>query len=223
MLPLVAKFIFLLKALGSAALLANAKLLLIPLAIAAIIAAVFLIAEDIASFLEGRDSVIGRMFIGLEFLFKKLTDGFKGFGVAARLAIAVVLTPLRALINTLRTAVDLVNLVRGKTTIGQFLGRAAANIGGIFNIGGAAQQGFGTAAFGPTGVEAGQGAISGLASRARAAQAGNQVVTQQAELNVNVQGLPPEAAKEAAQASISDVLGGMFRETTRSARLATER
>ncbi len=221
-LPLIAKFIVLIKALGSAALLANAKLLLIPLAIAAIIAAVFLIAEDIASFLEGRDSVIGRMFIGLETVFNKLSDGFKNFGLAARAAIAVVFTPLRALIAAIKTGVDLINVLRGKTTVGQFFSQAAQNIGGIFNAG--TTQTLGGALFG-AGAPAGQGAIGGLASRARAAQAGTQpiAVAQSAELNVNVQGLPPEAAKEAAQASITDVLGGMFRETTRSARQAQER
>jgi hypothetical protein len=46
----------------------NSQILLVPLLILAAIAALFLIADDINAFLEGRDSLLGRFFEGIEAL-----------------------------------------------------------------------------------------------------------------------------------------------------------
>ena len=59
------------KALGNVALLAQAKMLLVPIAIGAAIAAVLLILEDIVAFFQGRNSITG-----------KIVKAFKGVDIA---------------------------------------------------------------------------------------------------------------------------------------------
>ena len=54
------------KAMGAAAMWAQVKLMLIPLAIGAIIAGLFLLADDAKAFLEGRNSVMGMFFKWLD-------------------------------------------------------------------------------------------------------------------------------------------------------------
>lgn len=219
LLPLGAKLITFFKLAGNGALIAQAKLLLIPLAIAAIIAAIALIAEDIQAFLEGRDSVFGRLISGLDAAFSALGKKFQGFGDIAKAVISGILTPLRLLINAIKTGVGLIDVLRGKKSIGNFFKDAGDNLRNVLDPSRTTGSLGGALGFGGD-----VNPVAGLAARAQAQQAGGATqVAQSAELNVNVQGLPPEAAKEVAQASITDSLGGLLRDTARAARPAMER
>ena len=216
LLPLVTKLIAGIRLMGTTALLAQAKLLLIPLAIAAIIGAIALIADDIAAFLEGRDSVIGRLFIGLEEVFGSLSAKFAELGSFAQNLIAIMLLPFRQLVAIGKTAIGLIDTITGKQSFKDFLKATGSNIKGIFDIGAASGSLGGALGLGESG-----GPLPRLAAQAETARQTN--INTRAELNVNVQGLPPEAAKEAAQSSMMEAMGGLLRETARSARAPVER
>ena len=209
------------KAMGITALVAQAQLLLIPLAILAVIGAIALIADDINAFLEGRDSVFGRLIVGLEAAFGSLAEKFQGFGLVARSVIAGLLAPLRAMINIIKTGVALFDVLSGNATFSEFFGAAKENLRNTFDPSQTTSSFGGALGFGGGGASP----LSGLADTARANQAVSaaQQISQSAELNVNVLGLPPEAAKEVAQASITESLGQILRDTARSARPAMER
>jgi len=219
LIPLMAKFAALFGVAGNAALWFYAKLLLIPLAIIAIVAAIWLIVDDIQGFLSGKDSVFGKFILLLDEAFSALAEKFKSFGSIGRGVITALLTPLRILINTIKTAVDLFNLISGDISGSQFLKNVGQNLNNTFGLNTmdslSGAMGFGNSDESP---------VAGLARRAQMNRAVNATeVKQEANLNVNVQGLPPETAKEVAQSSITNALGGLLKDTARSSRLAIER
>lgn len=220
LLPLMVKLATGIKFIGNASLFAQAKLLLIPLAIAAVIAAIVLIGEDIAAFVQGRDSVIGRLFIGLDQAFTLLAAKFQDLGIIARTLIAIILTPFRAMTQVIKTAASAIDVLRGKMGVGDFGKALLSNMAQVSPFSDAATGSLG----GAIGLSPGATSpLGALASRAQEAVGKNVAVTQEAKLNVNVQGLPPEAAKQVAQASLTDAMGAILRETTRAARPAIER
>ena len=108
-------------ALGTAALIASAKMLLIPIAIAAAIAIIILIVEDLISFFKGENSLFGV----LNEEFKKLPNLFK-------FPFFILTFEIRKVIIAMGTLIDLFNVLRGKLGIGDFLKRGLSNVKNLF-------------------------------------------------------------------------------------------
>jgi len=106
---------------GMAAALANVKAMLIPILIGAALVALGLIIEDIIAFFEGKDSVTGIIVQKFKDMFKILEEKFNKFGTVAKIAIAIILTPIRAVIANLRTMGKVVGAIKnGKGIKGVF-------------------------------------------------------------------------------------------------------
>jgi len=123
--------------LGTAFTIMNAKALLIPILIGAAIVALGLIIEDIVAFFQGRDSVTGVIVEKFKTMFAFLQDGFSKFGVVGKSAIVILLTPLRAIINTFQNLLNLIDVFRGKMSLKEFGGKTLKNFANTFGFGGA--------------------------------------------------------------------------------------
>lgn len=121
--------------LGDMFTLLNAKALLIPILIGAAVVALGLIIEDIVAFFQGRNSVTGIIVEKFKTMFASLEEGFSGLGNVAKIAIAVLLTPIRGLINAFQTLLNLVDLVRGKLSLKEFGVKTLKNIGSSLGFG----------------------------------------------------------------------------------------
>lgn len=119
------KMVGLIANLGHMLTLANAKALLIPILIGAAIVAVGLIIEDIIAFFQGRDSVTGIIVEKFKAAFAFLEEGFAGLGTVAKVALAIIMTPLRGILNTFQNILDIISVLRGKLSFMD----AAKNIG----------------------------------------------------------------------------------------------
>ena len=213
---------------GNQALIAQAKLFLIPLAIAAIIAAIALIAEDIFAFTQGEDSVIGRLISGFQEAFPELTKFFTGlfdiisfvvkdtikefqgfFSLMLKIGAGIkeFFDPLFGFIfKALKKLGGLIGPLLGR--FGSFLSKRARELEGA-NQTGVLAMGGGRAA-------ASAGGVTSRTFNQRNIRAKN-------EININVQGLPPDAAERIARESIDNQLGEIFRETGRTVEPAVER
>lgn len=129
--------ILMINKLGMAALLANAKALILPLLIGAAIVALGLIIEDIVAFFQGRDSVTGIIVEKFKAMFAYLEEAFNNFGSVAKIAITVLLTPLRAVINTFQNLLNLIDVFRGKMTFKDFAVKGLKNLANTFGFEGA--------------------------------------------------------------------------------------
>lgn len=120
-------------ALGNAFTIMQLKALAIPILIGAAVVAVGLIIEDIVSFFQGKDSVTGVIVEKFKAMFLSLQNGFNSLGSGAKIAMAVILTPLRLIINTFQNLLNIVDLVRGKLSFKEFgtkfMGNIASNLG----------------------------------------------------------------------------------------------
>lgn len=121
--------------LGTAFTIMNAKALLIPILIGAAIVALGLIIEDIVAFFQGRDSVTGIIVQKFKDMFLSLQNGFNGLGIVAKTALAIILTPLRAIINTFQNLLNLIDVFRGKMSLKEFGGKALKNLANTFGFG----------------------------------------------------------------------------------------
>ncbi len=129
------KMVGLVASLGHMLTLANAKALLIPILIGAAIVAIGLIIEDIIAFFQGRDSVTGIIVEKFKEAFAYLEQGFMGLGTAAKVGIAIVLTPIRALLNSIQSAIDLISVLRGKLAFKDALGNIGNRVLSTFGMG----------------------------------------------------------------------------------------
>jgi len=205
--------------LGKAITLANAKALLIPILIGAAVVALGLIIEDIVAFFQGRNSITGVIVEKFKEMFGKLEEGFAGFGTIAKTALAVVLTPLRLLINGFSFLLDIINTVRGKMSLGDlaksYISRAAnvagANTGTLSGALGLAQAPSLSAGAGVIPSEASvarPGALAG--ARGGAAQTNNINQTNNFTIGDNVD--PFEVGRQVGKKT-EDSLGPLLRET----------
>lgn len=218
------------KAMGAAALWAQIKMALIPLAIGAIVTAIALIAEDILAFSQGRDSVFGRMIQGVTEIFSQLEQKFQTFGKIGKFLVAALLTPIRIIINAFKSLMAIIDVIRGKLSVMEGLKKIGGNI--MSNLG------FGTTdslkgALGLAGnVDAAtamatqnNNPIAGLGTPFADANGANKAVNVQADntINLNVTGMNPDDAKDLVAGTLQDQLGGMLRDTVRDGESQVER
>lgn len=220
------------KAMGAAALFAQIKMALIPIAIGAVVTAIALIAEDILAFSQGRDSVFGRMINGLDEIFGSIKEKFGIFGEIGQFIITALLTPIRSVINMFKSLIDIFDVLRGKISIMQGLKNIAGNIGNTFGFNGATDGMSGALGISSavSSINAKRnsdpGAIPGLGgipfkSKGEAGAAANSKVEQ--TLNLNVTGMDPEMAKELVTGTIKEEMGGMLRGAVRDGESQVER
>lgn len=203
---------------GTAALLAQAKLLLIPLAILAIAAAIFLIAEDIIAFFRGNKSVtavlVEKFTSALDFINKKWME----MPLVVKAAVALMTFPIRSAILLLRTFAGVIKAV----IAGDFkealavAARAAKQLvlPNLEGVGGAL--GFGRlkrpTPFGP--AEA-AGPPAPATAAAAGARTSNVNVTMNAPINVPP-GTPPELVGTAVREGVAESLSSVLRDTQRA-------
>lgn len=129
----IGSMIQLVQALGTAFTIANAKALLIPILIGAAVVALGLIIEDIVAFFQGKDSVTGVIVEKFKAMFSFLEEKFAGLGKGMQVFITILLTPLRMVLNMFRQIGDIIDVVRGKMSLGQLakntVGRVLSNFG----------------------------------------------------------------------------------------------
>lgn len=96
----------------------NLKALLIPILIGAAVVALGLIIEDIVAFFQGKDSVTGVILQKFQELFGKLSEGFDGMGSGVKTFVAILLTPFRMITAQVQNVIDLIQVLRGKMSVG---------------------------------------------------------------------------------------------------------
>jgi hypothetical protein len=212
-----------LKGLGTEALVAQAKLFLIPLAIAGIIAAIALVAEDFLTFSNGGNSVIGLLIGQIDGFFDKLEAKIGKFALVAEVLLNALLLPLRTVVNAFGIIRDLMDTVFGNKTFKEFIlgvgGRLLNNLTGSLTGNGFASA-FGLQAPDVTGKIP---APSGTAIAAAGGASGVKTISQTGELNVNVLGLPPDIAQATARDAMTAGFENLFRAAGREASSQVER
>jgi len=219
-------------AMGNAAMIAQIKVMAMPLAIGAIIVAIALLAEDLIAFAQGRDSVFGRMMNGIDMLFEHLRNKFGVFSQIGAFLINVLLMPLRMIMNGFKTMLVLLDLVRGKIGFKDAAKTLLSNLGDGIGITGEGVTG-GLGAMGKVNAanaqyEAGNNPMVGLGGgvsdekakgKGGAGGSGTSVNT----LNLNVEGLAPENQVELIKGTLAEELNTMFRQTMRDGESPVER
>ena len=218
------------KAMGAAALFAQLKMALIPLAIGAIVTAIALIAEDIMAFSEGRDSVFGRMIAGLDEIFGSIKEKFGVFGEIGKFLITAILTPVRIIVNAFKNLFAIIDVFRGKLSVLEAGKKILGNIANTF--------GFGIdSARGALGLSENVGKAANMATQNNnpiaglgsatfsSADGADKAVSVQAEntINLNVAGMNPDDAKDLVTQTLQGELGGMLRDTVRDGESQVER
>ena len=221
------QFIGVLQQMGAAALLLQVKLFLIPIAITAIIAALALVAEDFVAFSEGRDSVIGRLIKGFDEFIDGLSGKFKIIGVLIKGFLGILLTPIRAVVNGIRSIGEIIDIISGKT---EFLK-------GLQNIGKRALStlSFGLAGEGGAGLLGLENIQKNVSATEKAALGGGPPLmglgasttttnnNTNGSFEINVMGLPPEDARLAAQDAFLDIFNSTLRGAQRDTTPQVER
>lgn len=197
---------------GNTALLASLKAAIIPVAIGAAIALAVLAIEDLVAFFQGKDSVTGVIVEKFKEAFDFLGQKFNELGPIAKAAIGIVLTPLRAMITTIRTVADIISSVKKDGASGIF----GALKRGVMNFSGAGGDGLAGAI--------GLGGVDLTPANAPSQSAGGSVVNKvDSSIEVNVPpGTSPEQVGPFVQEGIKDALGGVLRETSRATRPQVE-
>ena len=220
-----------LQLMGNAALIAQAKLIAIPLAIGAIAIAIGLIAEDIFAFSEGRDSVFGRMIEGMDLAFETLKEKFGFFGSFLQVFLAGILTPVRAIVNGFKNIGVIIDVIRNKKGVIEGLGEIARNLTNTIapdldsarSLFGLSEQ---TDAAGET-IGAGAGsAIRGLGGAPFDKKGGGQKsvsVSSKNEIILNVTGMDADTAKDLVTTTLGDELDAILRGAVRDGESAIER
>lgn len=203
-------------------LLMAAKFILIGALIAAAFAIVFLVVDDLIAFFKGEDSltgviveqvknmatVVGETFVSMKnFIMNQIgaavdfvSEKFNSLPEGIQLALAAVLTPIRAAISLVRTLGGALGALSG----GDFSGALDAVKEGFTNI------------VDPQAVlNNGIGGLLGFGP-SQAATGGNTTNTANAEVTVNVPpGTDPEEAGQFVRQGVSDGLLDVFQETQR--------
>lgn len=219
------------KSMGTAALFAQLKMAAIPLAIGAIITAIALIAEDILAFSQGRDSVFGRMIDGVGEIFDKLKEKFSVLSEIGQIIVAVLLTPIRAVINAFKSVMTLIDAIRGKTSALDAFKAIGGNFANHFGAGASDSLG------GALGLSDNLGMVSGIidqnntpqiaagqASRMTQENSSKNVkVDAKNEINLNLTGMSSEDAKSVVEESIMSKIDSVYRETARDGESQVER
>lgn len=208
-----------LMAMGNASLLAQAKLLLIPLAITAIIVALALVAEDFITFSQGGNSVIGLVIKAIDQMFDKIAERSAGLATVLLFVLNAVLAPVRAIVNAFGLINDAIQTIFGDKTFKDFFvsikDRLLNNLTGNL-LGGGIEAAFGLKA---PALPVGQVPVPSATQLQ-----GRQVnVTQNGQLSVDVTGLPPDLAQQAATQAMSDGFENLLRQTGRESESAIER
>ena len=210
---------------GPAAMWAQVKMMLIPLAIGAVIAAIALIAEDIYAFSQGRDSVFGRMLNGIVSVFGENEKKFSGLGDFMRGIITFLLTPIRALIAGFRNIGTAIDMVRGKKGVLEGLkemGQRSMDVYDISKSSGSLKSALGFA----DSVQAANSQVANsntpMVGLGKPLPAGTNVNAQN-EITLNVTGMEPQAAQDLVLGSLNETLGGMRREAVRDGGSQIER
>jgi tape measure domain-containing protein len=222
--------IYSMKLMGNSALVAQAKMMLIPLAIGAIVAAIALIAEDIIAFTQGRDSVFGRMLGGLDQVFTSMREKFGIFGSIGKYLLTAVLTPVRIIVNAFKNLFAIIDIFRGKLSVFEAGKKILGNIGNVFGMGTDTARGaFGLAenvGRANEAASANNNPIAGLGGMPfSSAEGAAKAVSVEAknEINLNVTGMNPDDAKELVTTTLQGELGGMLRDTVRDGESQIER
>ena len=231
--PITGTFAFSLKALGDSALIAQAKLFLIPAAIGAIMVAIGLIAEDIFAFSQGRNSVFGLLLNGIDKVIDELKGKFGILGTFLNIVLAGILSPIRAIVISFRTIGTMIDVLMGKISVLEGLKQGVGNIGSFFTpfAGGAnSNELFGLPEkFGQIdeSINAGSSsAITGLGgSPFKSAGDAQKAVSVSArnEINLNVTGMDTETAKDLVTTVLGEELSFMLRSAVRDGESTIER
>lgn len=206
-------------AMGNAALIAQAKLLAIPLAVTAIIAAIALLVEDFLVFKAGGDSVIGLGLKAIGEVFDGLAAKFENLGGFGKGLVTALLTPLRLIINAFQTVKGLMDVIFSDKKVIDFLKETGSRIANTFVPGQADTLGaaLGLPEIGATSASVG----AGVSSSAFSSRQIN--VSQSSSMKVDVLGLPPEQAQATAKAAMQDGWETILRETGREASSQVDR
>lgn len=206
---------------GNAALIAQAKLLLIPLAIAGIIAAIALVAEDFLTFSQGGNSVVGLLLKGLDEMFATLAQKAGVFGSILHGIFIVLVAPIRGVINLLGLVGDLMSTIFGNKTFVEFFKGAGSRMLNIVKGSAFTDQGIlGDFGLAPPPLPGSAGAPTPSPATL---QARNVAVSQIASIDVNVTGLPPDVAESVARSAMTDSFENVLRQTGREAESSIER
>lgn len=222
------EFAFFAKKAGDASLIAQAKMLLLPLAITAIIAAIALLVEDIVAFSQGRESLFGKFLEFFDSMFNRLEDRAGGLKLVFVKIVAAILTPVRIALAAIENLIQAVSLVKdifkgkaGFSDVFQTLKDIALRQFGVFaapftagNLG----EGLGLDNLPQIRGIVGQGAALSRQATTAQAQAPKEV-----KLNVNVEGMPSDMASKIATDAVQNTLGTVFRETVRTSGPQVER
>jgi len=218
------------KKLGTAALIAKTKLLALPLAITAIVAAIALVAEDFASFSEGRDSVVGRIIEGIDEMIKNVKERFGFLGTVIQGALIGILTPVRAVVNGIRSIGTVIDMVKGKVGVLTGLKNIGGRILNTLGIGESVLSGAGMFGLDNTlgskkmNDARRQARVTGPVTAAPKSITQNQTTNQvEGKFDINVTGLPPEQAQQAARDGFADVFKTTLRQTQRDLTPEVER
>lgn len=218
-------------AMGNAAMIAQLKVMAIPLAIGAIIVAIALLAEDIIAFAQGRDSVFGRMMAGLDNVFASLKEKFGIFGQIGAFLIGALLTPLRAVVNGVKGLGIIIDMVRGKTGFIDGLKGMGALHANTFGLDGGSITG-GLGAIGKVNsanaqFDAGNspmvGLGGGISEEKKKNPNGATGVQNINSLTLNVEGVAPENQMEMIKGTFMDELNSIMRQTMRDGESPIER
>ncbi len=208
-----------LRAMGTAALFAQLKLFLIPIAIGAIIALIALIAEDIIAFSQGRDSVLGRFIASFSEAFPNLGKFATGFFNLMSLGIRSTISSVMLLFSIMNRMGSVIsgffnNTIRPILDNPLFKKAFELATRGVFNTG---------AALGNAGDALTAATNPGPDAIAASGGGGNKNVTMNNKLDINVQGLPPDVAKQVAKESMTDAIDNMLRQGGRELAPGVER
>jgi len=216
------------KFLGAQALIAQAKLMLMPLAVTAIIAALALLAEDFVAFSEGRDSIIGRIIAGFDEFFENMNSKFSGLGTFIKGILTIILTPIRAVVNAFRSISTVIDVIRGKMSFMKGLSNIGSRIANTLGFGDD------TGAAGMFGLDMEKKSDdiqdatsispgSGVLAASGAKTTNNSTNNVNGKFEISVLGLPPEQAQKAAQDGFADIFGSTLREAQRDTTPQIER
>lgn len=208
---------------GNTALLAQAKVLAVPLLIAAAVVALGLVIEDIVAFFQGKDSVTGVILEKFKEMFGWLEEKFAGLPGWARGLVIAVTSPFRSLMAMIRG----VGNAAGALIKGDFAGAGMALVNAGKDalmpsvnalMGSPTTSLSETLGFGAPGKVA-PTTIPQSVNSPLATPTVNQQVTSPITINVPA-GTPPEKVGPFVQKGVGDGMGQLLRETQRATKTA---
>jgi hypothetical protein len=195
---------------GNAALIAQAKMMLIPIAIGAAIAAIVLLIEDVYGFFQGKDSLTGRFFAA----FPKMGEALGNIFGPIFEPIVVIIRELMSsttswgnifsaigavIVNTLLTPLRLVGELLQQMVKIPYLGK-------LLGVLGAKEIGIGASALGSVGNLL-------IDKPERINQGGGTNIVNETKIDIQTSNLPPDQAAAAVQSGVSDGLERALRPT----------